>query len=346
MKNVFKKLVDLKNNDKILICEISGNHSNSFSHLKKLITKTVDQKVDLVKFQVYTPDSLTIDSDQKNFLIKSGKWSKQKTLYKLFEKSYTPWSWIKKLTKILEKNSINWFASAFDKSSVDFLEGLNCKAYKIASPEITDVNLIEYIAKKKKPVVFSTGMSKVEDINLAVKIIKKYHNKFAILKCTSKYPASYNDLNLLSIKKLKKKYNCPVGFSDHTIDELSSILAISYGAKIVEKHFKLDKDVKSTDSHFSMPISKYENLKKKISAVDICLGKENKIFSVSRNVLNSRRSLYICENVKKNNKVNSKNVRSIRPGFGIHPKYLKKIIGKKFTKNFKKGTPLKLKYLK
>ena len=206
MKNVFKKLTDLNNKEKILICEISGNHSNSFSHLKKLIMEAVKQKVDLIKFQVYTPNSLTIKSYQKDFIIKKGKWSKQKTLFRLFEKSYTPWMWIKKLVKILEKNKINWFASAFDEGSVDFLEKLKCRAYKIASPEITDVNLIEYLAKKKKPIVFSTGMSKSKDINLAINIVKKYHNKFAILKCISKYPANYKDLNLSSIQTLKKKF--------------------------------------------------------------------------------------------------------------------------------------------
>ena len=345
MKNVFKKLTDLNNKEKILICEISGNHSNSFSHLKKLIMEAVKQKVDLIKFQVYTPNSLTIKSYQKDFIIKKGKWSKQKTLFRLFEKSYTPWMWIKKLVKILEKNKINWLASAFDEGSVDFLEKLKCRAYKIASPEITDVILIEYLAKKKKHIVFSTGMSKSKDINLAINIVKKYHNKFAILKCISKYPANYKDLNLSSIQTLKKKYKCAIGFSDHTIDELSCILAIAHGAKIIEKHFKLDNDNNSTDSHFSMPISNYQLLKKKISSVDLCRGNKNKIFTVSKTLMKDRRSLYICENVKKGSKVDYKNIRSIRPGYGAHPKHLKKLIGKKFKKNLKKGTALKLNHL-
>ena len=172
MKNIFKKLIDPNDKEKILICEISGNHSNSFSNLKKLVMEAINQKVDLVKFQIYTPNSLTIKSNQKDFMIKKGKWSKHRTLFRLFEKSYTPWIWIEKLVKILEKNKTNWFASAFDKNSVDFLEKINCKAYKIASPEITDVNLIEYLAQKKKPIVFSTGMSKTEDINLP-NLIKK-----------------------------------------------------------------------------------------------------------------------------------------------------------------------------
>ena len=345
MKNIFKKLIDLNDKEKILICEISGNHSNSFSHLKKLIMEAINQKVDLVKFQVYTPHSLTIQSNQKDFMIKKGKWSKHRTLFRLFEKSYTPWIWIEKLVKLLEKNKINWFASAFDKNSVDFLEKINCKAYKIASPEITDINLIEYLAQKKKPIVFSTGMSKTEDINLALNTVKKYHNKFAILKCISKYPASYKDLNLSSIRTLKKRYKCVIGFSDHTIDELSSILAITQGAKIIEKHFKLDNDNDSSDSHFSMPISNYKHLKKKIISVDLCMGNKNQIFTVSKKLIKDRRSLYITENVQKGDMANYKNIRSIRPGYGVHPKYLKKLIGKKFKKELKKGTALKLNHL-
>ena len=345
MKNVFNKLIDTNNKEKILICEISGNHSNSFYHLKKLVVEAIKQKVDLIKFQVYTPDSLTINSYQKDFIIKKGQWSKRKTLFRLFEKSYTPWIWIKNLIKILEKNKINWFASAFDKDSVDFLEKMNCRAYKIASPEITDVNLIEYLAKKKKPIVFSTGMSESKDLNLAVNIVKKHHNKYAILKCISKYPANYKDLNLSSIEKLKKKYKCAIGFSDHTIDDLSCILAITQGAKIIEKHFKLDNDNNSTDSHFSMPISNYKILKKKLSSIKMCIGNKNKIFTASKLLMKDRRSLYISETVKKGDLANLKNIRSIRPGYGAHPKHLKNLIGKKFKKKLKKGTALKLNHL-
>jgi len=346
MNKIFSKLIKNNNKEKILICEISGNHNNSFSHLKKFIYEIIKQKVDLVKFQVYTPDSLTIDSSQKDFLIRKGKWSKQKTLYNLFKKSYTPWNWIKKLTHVLNKKNIAWFASVFDKRSVDFLENLNCKAYKIASPEITDVELIDYVASKKKPVIISTGMSKNADLNLAIKVIKKYHNKFAILKCTSKYPADYKDLNLSSIRKLKQKYKCVVGFSDHTTDELSSIISVTHGAKIIEKHFKLDNDNSSVDNHFSMPISNYKILKKKLNSIELCAGNKNKLFDVTKTQVNNRRSLYICEDVKKNSKVDYKNVRAIRPGYGIHPKNHKLIIGKKFKKNFSKGTALKLRNIK
>ena len=346
MNNVFKKIIDKKNQEKILICEISGNHSNSYLKVKKLVTEAIKQKVDLIKFQVYTPDTLTLDCKSKEFLVKDKHWRKYNTLYDLFKKSHTPWKWIKSLIKILEKNKVNWFASAFDKKSVDFLEKLKCKAYKIASPEITDINLIEYIAKKNKPIILSTGMSDIKDINLALSIVKKYHKKFAVLKCVSKYPATYQDLNLASLPELKKKLNCVLGFSDHTKDELASIISVFYGAKIVEKHFKLDSDKNSIDNHFSTPISKYADLKEKLNSVDICVGKNNRLFNLTKHQINSRRSLYVSENVKKNSKINLNNVKSIRPGYGLHPRFLKKILGKKFKKNLQKGTALKLQYIK
>lgn len=346
MKNVFKKIIDKRNKEKILICEISGNHSNSYSKVKRLIKEAIKQRVDLVKFQVYTPDTLTLNCKSKEFLVKNKHWEKYGTLYNLFKKSHTPWKWIKNLTKILEKHKISWFASAFDKKSVDFLEKLKCKAYKIASPEITDINLIEYIAKKNKPIIFSTGMSDIKDINLALGIVKKYHKKFAILKCISNYPTNYQDLNLASLPKLRKKFKCVIGFSDHTVDELASIVSVFYGSKIIEKHFKLDGDKNSIDNHFSTPISKYRDLKEKLNSVDICAGNSNHLPSLSNLQINSRRSLYVSENVKRNSKINSNNIKSIRPGNGLHPKFLRKIIGKKFKKNIKKGTALKLQYIK
>ena len=343
MKNIFKKIVDKNNKQIFLICEISGNHLNSFHYAKKLILETIKQKVDLVKFQVYRPDTLTIDCDAKDFKIKNNNWSKHKSLFKLFEKSHTPWIWIVKLTKILNAKKINWFASAFDETSVDFLEKLKCKAYKIASPEITDTNLIEYIAKKNKPIIFSTGMSEKKDIDLAIKIVKKYHKKYALLKCVSEYPADYSDLNLSSISTLKKKYNCAVGFSDHTVDELASITSVMYGAQIVEKHFKLDKDMVSIDSHFSTPISNYGKIKKNLNSVHKCIGKKNNIFNLSLANKQSRRSLYINCDVKKDETITFENIKSVRPGYGLHPKYLKNIVGKKFKKNLTKGRPLRFK---
>ena len=264
MRDIFK-LFNLTNKKIFVICEVSGNHKNSFKHVKSFLNEIVKQKVDLVKFQVYKPDTLTIDTNKKDFKLKNdNSWKKYDNLYNLFSKSYTPWEWIEKSVKILNKKKISWFASPFDFSSVNFLEKLNCKIYKIASPEITDVNLIDYIAKTQKPIIISTGMSNLKDLDLAVKTIKKRHNKFAILKCTSDYPAKYSELNLSSIPKLKKRYKCPIGFSDHTIDDIASIIAVAFGATIVEKHFKMDNDNSSIDNHFSSSISNYNKFKKNL----------------------------------------------------------------------------------
>ncbi len=342
--NFFKKILDVKSKKVFLICEVSGNHNNSFIHLKKLINQAIKQKVDLVKFQVYKPETLTLDHISSDFkILNKNQWSKHKNLYNLFKTSHTPWNWIKKLTKILNKKKINWFASAFDQTSVDFLEKINCKAYKIASPEITDINLIQYIAKKRKPIILSTGMAEKNDIDLAVKSIKKYHTKYAILKCTSKYPAFYKDLNLSTISKIKKKYKCPVGFSDHTKDNLASIVSVLYGATIVEKHFKLDDDITSVDSHFSVPISNYKVLKETLNNVYLCIGSESMGFKINNDQKNSRRSIYVSNNIKKNYKITKDNIKSIRPGYGLHPKYLKKILGKSVKRDLKYGTPLHLK---
>lgn len=346
-KDFFKKILDKKNKEVILICELSGNHNNSFSHFKKLINCAIDQKVDLVKFQVYKPETLTLNTQSKNFTIThKNKWSKYKNLYNLFEKSYTPWDWIRKLSKILDQNKIKWFASAFDQTSVDFLENLNCKAYKIASPEITDVNLINYIASKRKPIILSTGMAEEKDLNLAVKTIKKYHSKFGILKCTSKYPASHKDLNLSSITKIKKKYNCVVGFSDHTIDDLGANISVVFGSTIIEKHFKLDKDSTSIDSHFSVPISSYQMIKNSLNNVTHCIGNKNLGLRITKEQKNSRRSIYVSKDIKKNSKLTTDNIKSIRPGFGLHPKFFSEILGKSVNKKIKYGSPIKLRDIK
>lgn len=345
-----KKMIDMFNlNSKniYVICEISGNHGNSFKHIQSFLNKIIKQKVDFVKFQVYTPDTLTINTNKKDFRLDNNKsWHKYENLYKLFSKSYTPWEWIEKSVKILNKKKINWFASPFDELSVDFLEKLRCNMYKIASPEITDVNLIEHIAKKKKPIIISTGMSELKDVDLAIKIIRKYHNKYAILKCTSNYPARYIDLNLSSIPKLKSKYKCPVGFSDHTVDRVASIVAVSLGATIIEKHFKMDDDQESVDNHFSMNISDYSKFKFDLENSKKSLGYIKEILEVPDEKKYQRRSLYVSKFIKKNQKLNLTNIKSVRPGLSLHPKYLKKILGKKTKIDLEVGSRIKLEFLK
>ena len=342
-KSIFRKLVNFNNQKVFVIAEMSGNHKNSKAVAKNFIIEAMKNGADIIKFQVYKPETITFKSNNKDFRVdKSSLWNNYNNLFELYSKAYTPWDWIKELATILDKKKFPWFASPFDKTAVDFLESINCKAYKIASPEITDVGLIEYVAKTKKPIIVSTGLADEKDLDLAINTIKKIHSQFAILKCTSAYPTPPEHLNLKAIPELKKIYNCPIGFSDHTIGFDSAKTAVALGATIIEKHFKIDSDKTSIDEHFSAKLSELKNFKTEIDLVLKSLGKKTlKIENSVQGSLNGRRSLYVVKDIKKGEKFSYDNVRSIRPSFGLHPKYLKKIIKKKASKNIKSGSRLK-----
>jgi len=348
INKIFKKIVDPQNKEVRVIVEMSGNHQGSLNGAKKFINSSIKAGADIIKFQVYTPDSITLNVKTRDFLVKSdNKWNKHKNLYNLYKKAHTPWSWIEELTKMLNKKNIAWFASPFDFSAVNFLEKIKCPAYKIASPEITDLSLIEKITSMDKPILLSTGVATIEDIDLAIKIIKKKHDKFAILKCVSAYPAPINELNLKGINLLKKRYKCAVGYSDHTIGDLASKVAVSLGATIIEKHFKVDGDKKSIDQHFSMNLSKLKKFKKELYNVQISLGEENlDILKSAKRSMRARRSLYICKDIKKGEKFTSDNIKSVRPAFGLHPKFLKKILGRKANRDLKSGLRLSMSLIK
>ncbi len=335
----FKEIINPKNKDIKLVAEMSGNHQGTFNGANKFVKQAIKNGADVIKFQVYKAETITLKSKKKDFLVNTtGVWGKYKTLHDLYEKAHTPWEWIFKLANLLNSKKFPWFASPFDASSVDFLEKLDCQAYKIASPEITDIPLVEKILSTKKPIIFSTGLATLKDIDLLVKTIKKKHNKFAILKCVSSYPNPLEDLNLLSIKLLKDKYKCSVGFSDHTIGDLASKVAVTQGATIIEKHFKVDNDKSSIDSHFSMELSNLRKFKKDLNDINIILGKKKLILSASaKKNLSGRRSLYISKKIMKGEKFTLKNVKSVRPSFSLHPKHLKIILGKTSTKNLKLG---------
>ena len=337
----------MKNTKPFLIAEVSGNHQNNFKKLKELVNALTKEEVDAIKFQVYKPDTITLKTKNNDFKVeKKSPWSSTKYLFDLYKKAYTPWHWISKIIKHLDNKNYPWFASVFDETSLNFMQSLNCQAYKIASPEITDINLIEKIAKTKKPIVLSTGVANLKDINLALKVIRKYHKKVIILKCTSEYPADHKDLNLQDILFLKKKYKTAIGFSDHTLGSQAAILASYLGATVFEKHFKLDDDRKSIDEHFSMKVSQLKSYRK-----NIIIGKKlfNSFSFSGFNKINSKkrisnRSLYISKNILKGQTLTLEYVKSVRPGYSLHPKYLKKIIGKKIKKNLKKGSRIKLSF--
>ncbi len=345
IKNFFEKIIYPKNNEVKIIAEMSGNHQGTFKGANKFVRQAIKMGADAIKFQVYRADTITLNSNKKDFLVKSeGVWGKFKTLHDLYEEAHTPWEWIAKLANSLNSKKFPWFASPFDISSVDFLEELNCQAYKIASPEITDIPLIEKIALTKKPIILSTGLASLKDIDLVVKTIKKKHKKFSILKCVSSYPNPLKDLNLLSIKLIKDRYKCSVGFSDHTIGDLAAKVAVTQGATIIEKHFKNDNDDFSIDSHFSMELSNLREFKTDLNNINIILGNGNMGLppSAQKNI-SGRRSLYVSKNILKGEKFTTENVKSVRPSFGLHPKYLKRIIGKKAKKNMKFADRVSLK---
>lgn len=330
------------NNPVFMIAELSANHSGDFDVAVETIKAMKDAGADAVKFQTYTPDTITLDCDNEYFKIKQGTIWDGRTLYDLYQDAYMPWEWQPKLKKIAEKLGLIAFSSPFDKTAVDFLEDMDMPAYKIASFEITDISLIEYVASTGKPVIISTGIAELKDIELAVKTCRKEGNdQIALLKCTSSYPAPLEEINLNTIPNLKNTFNTVIGLSDHTVSNSVPAAAAALGAKIIEKHFILDRNLGGPDSEFSLEPKEFKNMVESVREVEKALGKVSyKLSEKTMAIRNFSRSLFVVKNIKKGKKFTEDNVRSIRPGFGIHPKYLKEIRGKKSVRDIKKGTPL------
>lgn len=325
----------------LVVAEVSANHGQSFDRAVKLIKSAKECGVDAVKFQAYTPDTLTINADNKYFRIKHPQWGGQ-TLYELYKKAYTPWKWFKRLKKVADGLGIIFLCSAFDKTSVDLLEELDVCAHKIASFELVDLPLIEYAAKTKKPLIMSTGMADICEIQEAVITARKAGAKeIILLKCVSSYPAKPEEMSLRTIPHMAQLFNCPVGLSDHTLGSAASIAAVSLGAQLIEKHFTLSRNIETPDSFFSIEPKELRNLVGDIRTVEEALGKVH--YGVTEGEKESgtfRRSLFVVKNMKAGQKFSEDNVRSIRPSYGLSPKYLKNILGKIAKKDIKKGTPL------
>ena len=330
-------------NRPFIIAEISGNHKGSLSRALKIIKLAHRAGVSAIKLQTFDLDEMTLDLKRKGFVISDPKslWYKKK-LYDLYKIAQTPKKWHYAIFKLCKKLNLICFSSVFDLKSLKFLNELKCPAYKIASFENNHLPLIEAVAATGKPVIISTGMAKISEIDQLVKIFRKKNNKnFALLKCTSTYPSDPKETNLLAIKKLKNRYKCEIGLSDHTIGIGASVASISLGATIIEKHIVLKKKDGSVDGEFSLDPNEFKKLVYETNNAWLALGK-NKV-QPSKNEKKSlifRRSIYIVENVKKGEIITRNNIRIIRPGNGMHPKYFRKIIGKKFNRNISKGTPL------
>ena len=332
-----------KNSKVFIIAELSANHNGSLDTDIETIKAAKRAGADCIKLQTYTPDTLTIDSNKDDFLIKGTIWDGN-NLYSLYKEAHTPWEWHQKLFEVAKDVNMVCFSSPFDQSAVDFLEDFNVPAFKIASFEITDIPLIEYTASKGKPVIISTGIAKEEDIVLAINACKNVGNhEIALLKCTSSYPSPIEEANLIMIQDLAKKFNCVSGLSDHTTGPTAAIAGTVLGAKIIEKHFILDRSIGGPDASFSMNEKEFGLMVKSIRDAEKSIGKIN--YNLTEKQLKGKefsRSLYIVEDVKKNQIVTKENVKSIRPGYGLHPKYYNEILGKKFVKDIEKGERMNL----
>jgi pseudaminic acid synthase len=324
------------------VAEISANHNGSILHAKKLIKIAKKYGADAVKLQTYTADTITLKSNNSDFRIRGGLWN-GKTLYDLYQKAQTPFEWHKELFDYAKKLKIICFSTPFDNTAVDLLETLNCPFYKVASFEINHIPLITKIAKTKKPIIISTGMSNLKEIDLAYNVAKKNGAKeIILLYCVSSYPSKISDFNFNNIRILKDRYNCKVGFSDHSTDNKVIAAAISAGAEIIEKHIALGNQKKGFDLAFSLKgkeIKEYANI---IKETYLMMGKKYFYRNNSeKKNLQFRRSIYATTDIKKGEKFTKKNIKVIRPGFGIHPIYFKKLINKKSPINIKSQTSLK-----
>lgn len=326
-----------------IIAELSANHNGSLDLAIKTIEAAARSGADAVKLQTYRADTLTLNSRDENFIIKGGTLWDGLTYYELYDKAYTPWQWHKTLKETADKLGIILFSSPFDKTAVDFLEELNMPAYKIASFEINDLPLIEYVAKKNKPVIISTGVASYQEIEDAVKVCRNVgNNNIILLKCTSSYPAPIEEANLLMIKKMQEDFNCITGLSDHTLSNITAITAASLGAKVIEKHFILDKSINSPDAAFSLDENGFKSLVDDIRNVEKSLG--NIDYNISLSGQKNRhfmRSLYVIKDIKQGERFTSENIGSFRPNLGISPKYYNEILGLKALCDIKANTPLK-----
>lgn len=325
-----------------IIAELSANHNGSLETAIETIKAAKRAGADAIKFQTYTAETLTLDVKNDDFKIKGGTLWDDKYLYDLYKEAYTPWDWHQQLFDVAKQEGLVCFSSPFDKTAVDFLEKLNVPAYKIASFEITDIPLIEYVASKGKPIIISTGIAEIEDIELALEACKRMGSSdIALLKCTSSYPAPIEEANMIMIADLAKRFNVISGLSDHTMGSTVPIVATVLGAKIIEKHFILDRNIGGPDADFSMDEIEFTAMVKAVREAEKAVGvvdynltpkqKKGKDFS---------RSLYVSNDVKMGEVFTEENIRSVRPGFGLHPKYYSQLLGTKAKKDFNKGDRL------
>lgn len=322
-----------------IIAEMSANHNHHKDVAIDTIRAAKKAGADAIKIQTYTADTITLDCDKPDFMVGLGLWEGE-TFYNLYKKAYTPWEWHEEIFRVAREEGLVCFSTPFDKTAVDLLEDLDNPIYKIASFEITDVPLIKYIASKHKPIILSTGIAMEEDIELALDTIRgEGNNDITLLKCTSAYPAPIEDANLLTIPDMKKRFGCKVGLSDHSEGAVVPMAAVALGAEVVEKHFIIDRSIGGPDSAFSMVAPEFKFMVDNIRQVEKAKG--TVFYPNNFSKIKGRegcRSLYVAEDMKVGDVITERNVKSVRPGYGLHPKYLPELLGKRVKRDIEKGT--------
>ena len=324
-----------------IIAEMSANHAGSIKNAKKIIHAAKAAGADCIKIQTYTADTLTIDCDKPYFRVGAGTWDGE-NLYKLYEKAFTPWEWQAELKKEAESIGLDFFSTPFDKSSVDFLEEMGIGFYKIASFEIVDIPLIKYVASKGKPIIMSTGMASLAEIEDAVNAMKSQgNNQLALLRCASAYPAITDEMNLMTMKNMAEVFDVPVGLSDHSMGSVGAVTAVAMGAKIIEKHFCLDRAIENPDSSFSMNPEEFSQMVNDVRQAEKAIGKVR--YGASEQEKNSmvfRRSIFCVKDIEPGEVLTEENIRVIRPGYGMAPKYYEEILGQVALQKIERGTPM------
>jgi|SRR5690606_23433457 len=330
-----------ENSPVLIIAELSANHNGSLETALETVRAAKRAGADCIKLQTYTADTITIDSRKPDFMIDGTIWN-GRNLHDLYKEAYTPWEWHKQIMDLAKEEGLLCFSSPFDPTSVEFLESLDVPAYKIASFEITDIPLIELVASKGKPVIISTGIATEEDINLALKTCRDVgNNDIILLKCTSSYPAPIEEANMIMVKDFSEKFNVLAGLSDHTMGSTVPVVATCFGAKVIEKHFILDRSIGGPDSSFSMTEEEFTEMVNSVREAEKAIGKiDYKLTPKQEKGKDFSKSLYVVKDIKEGELFTKENVKAIRPGFGLHPKYYTNIIGKKAKQNLSKGSRL------
>lgn len=324
-----------------IIAEMSGNHAGSIERAKEIIHAAKESGADCIKIQTYTPDTMTIDCNNQYFKITNGNW-KGENLYSLYGKAYTPWEWQAELKEEAEKIGLEFFSTPFDKTSVDFLESIGVNFYKIASFELIDLPLIKYVASLQKPIIISTGMGSLSDIEEAVNVVRQEKNdQLALLKCASAYPAITEEMNLKTMQNMHETFNVPVGLSDHSMGGVGAIAAVAMGASIIEKHFCISRKIENPDASFSMEPHEFKMMVNDIRMTEKAIGKVR--YGVSDQEKSNaafRKSIFVVKDIAVGERLTEENIRIIRPGNGIKPKYYEEVLGKQVNRHLERGTPL------